>query len=50
VLSLDALPPSDAADALALALTHLRQAPLAEALLKMKARQIQVRQQRLQRG
>ena len=39
VLALDALPPSDAADALALALTHLRQAPLAEAVLKMKARQ-----------
>ena len=35
VLSLDALPPSDAADALALALTHLRQAPLAEALLRV---------------
>ena len=34
MLALDALPPSDAADALALALTHLRQAPLAEAVLK----------------
>lgn len=32
MLSLDAPPPSDAADALALALTHLRQAPLAQAL------------------
>jgi crossover junction endodeoxyribonuclease RuvC len=37
VLSLDAPPPSDAADALALALTHLRQAPLAEALVRMTA-------------
>jgi crossover junction endodeoxyribonuclease RuvC len=45
MLSLDALPPADAADALALALTHLRQAPLAAAVLEMKARQ-----QRLQRG
>jgi len=34
MLALDAPPPSDAADALALALTHLRQAPLAEAVLK----------------
>jgi crossover junction endodeoxyribonuclease RuvC len=34
MLALDTLPPSDAADALALALTHLRQAPLAEAVLK----------------
>ena len=31
-LALDALPPPDAADALALAITHLRAAPLAEAL------------------
>ena len=38
MLSLDAPPPSDAADALALALTHLRQAPLAEAALKAMAR------------
>lgn len=38
MLALDALPPSDAADALALALTHLRQAPLAEAVLKAASR------------
>lgn len=38
MLSLDAPPPSDAADALALALTHLRQAPLAEAALRALAR------------
>src|SRR4030095_14346842 len=38
MLALDALPPSDAADALALALTHLRQAPLAEAAMKAMAR------------
>jgi len=37
ILALDALPQSDAADALALALTHLRQAPLAQALLKVSA-------------
>jgi crossover junction endodeoxyribonuclease RuvC len=37
VLALDKLPPSDAADALALALTHLRQAPLAAALERMTA-------------
>lgn len=37
MLSLDAPPPSDAADALALALTHLRQAPLAEALRRVTA-------------
>lgn len=37
MLSLDAPPPSDAADALALALTHLRQAPLAAALRRMSA-------------
>lgn len=37
VLGLDAPPPNDAADALALALTHLRQAPLAQALLKVAA-------------
>jgi crossover junction endodeoxyribonuclease RuvC len=36
MLALDALPPSDAADALALALTHLRQAPLAEALARVR--------------
>ena len=34
MLALAAPPPSDAADALALALTHLRQAPLAEAVLR----------------
>jgi len=38
MLALDAAPPSDAADALALALTHLRQAPLAEAVLKAAER------------
>lgn len=38
MLALDTLPPSDAADALALALTHLRQAPLAEAVLKAAER------------
>ena len=44
MLSLDAPPPSDAADALALALTHLRQAPLAAAVLRMTAaRQFQRR-------
>jgi crossover junction endodeoxyribonuclease RuvC len=38
MLSLSAPPPSDAADALALALTHLRQAPLAQAMLQAVAR------------
>ncbi len=37
MLALDSVPPSDAADALALALTHLRQAPLAAAVLKATA-------------
>jgi len=49
-LGLDVLPPSDAADALALALTHLRQAPLAQAVLKaavLKAAMLKAR--RLQR-
>jgi hypothetical protein len=32
LLSLDEVPPSDAADALALAVTYLRRAPLEEAL------------------
>ncbi|HEV8547860.1 MAG TPA: crossover junction endodeoxyribonuclease RuvC [Polyangiaceae bacterium] len=45
MLALDAPPPSDAADALALALTHLRQAPLAQAVLQAtrRARQLQRR-------
>ncbi|HEY3499587.1 MAG TPA: crossover junction endodeoxyribonuclease RuvC, partial [Polyangiaceae bacterium] len=38
-LALDALPAADAADALALAITHLRAAPLAEALQAARARQ-----------
>lgn len=38
-LSLDALPPPDAADALALAITHLRAAPLAAALQAARAKQ-----------
>jgi crossover junction endodeoxyribonuclease RuvC len=37
MLSLDAPPPSDAADALALALTHLRQAPLAAVMQRLSA-------------
>ncbi len=46
MLALDAPPPSDAADALALALTHLRQAPLAQAVLLASAARPRPRLQR----